>query len=259
MPINVYPWPPVGVIASEWTTDAPVAKLRSLLTGREQVQAALRPRRIASFQVSALAAGRMGAGYSEILKQLLEGGIHAVRLRSSPINWHLDEITRASAGFNSNPLAWRTGSDPLAWRAGSGPSPLTWFTGSVIRAGAITASGNFWLMPLTGLPANTVVARPGDFLRIYDMDDANRFGVVRVVRPATSNASGAVTVKIDRLPTISGGRVNMSGQDEAVFRVDGSLPRAVQTVGQDWSYQWNFREVFADEVGGFVERPSVWT
>ncbi len=65
--------------------------------------------------------------------------------------------------------------------------------------------------------------------------------------------------KLDRLPTISGGRINLAGQDEAVFRVDGALPRTMQTISGDWSYSWSFRDVFADEVGGFVERPNTWT
>ena len=65
--------------------------------------------------------------------------------------------------------------------------------------------------------------------------------------------------KLDRLPTISGGRINLAGQDEAVFRVDGALPRTMQTISGDWCYSWSFRDVFADEVGGFVERPNTWT
>lgn len=259
MPINVFPWPPVGVAAAEWTEDAPVARIRSMLTGREQIQGSQRKRRIASLQVSALANGRMGAGYCEMLKQLLDGGIHAVRLKSSPINWHLDEIQRQGAGLNSYPLLWRTGSNPLAWQAGSGPNPLSWFTGTIAIAGAVTATGLAWFMPVTGLPPNTLVARPGDHVRIYHIADAAVSEVVRVLRPATTNAAGVVTLKIDRQPAISGGRVNMAGQDEAVFRVDGALPRSIQTVGADWTYQWNFREVFADEVGGFTERAGIWT
>lgn len=259
MAINVFPWPPVGAIGAEWTEVAPVARLRSMMTGRDQMQASQRKRRIATVQVSALARGRMGAGYSEMLKQLLDGGIHAVRLQSSPINWWLDELERRGAAFNGNPLSWRTGGDPLAWRAGSGPNPLLFFTGAAVTGGAPSASGLWGMLPVAGLPPSTLVARPGDFIRIFDMADAAISEVARVVRPATTNASGAVTLKLDRVPTISGGRVNMAGQDEAVFRVDGALPRAMQTVSGDWAYSWSFREVFADEVGGFTERPGTWT
>lgn len=260
MPINVYPWPPVGALGAEWTLDMPTARLRSLITGRDQMQASQRRRRIAVVQVSALAAGRMGAGYCEMLKQLLDGGIHAVRLQSSPINWWIDELARRGEAFSSAPLAWRTGSDPLAWRRGGagGGNPVRWFTGRVVSGGAPSVSGMWGMLPVSGLPAWTLVARPGDFIRIHEMSDAAVFEVARVVRPATTNGAGEVTLKLDRVPTISGGRVNVAGQDEAVFRIDGALPRAVQPVGGDWSYTWNFREVFADEVGGFTERYP-WT
>uniref|UniRef100_UPI0025995A82 hypothetical protein n=1 Tax=uncultured Paracoccus sp. TaxID=189685 RepID=UPI0025995A82 len=225
----------------------------------DQMQASQRKRRVATIEVSALAAGRMGAGYCEMLKELLDGGIHAVRLQSSPINWWLDELRRRGLGLGSYPLSWRAGSgpNPLAWRTADG-QPLRWFTGTAIVAGTASASGPWALLPISAAPPRTLVARPGDFIRICDIADASVWEIARVLRPATTNASGAVTLKIDRMPTISGGRVVLDGQDEGVFRVEGGLPRAMQPVNGDWTYTWNFREVFADEVGGFTER-NPWT
>ena len=256
MPIDVFPWPPVGAVGREWTIEAPTARLRSALTGRDQRQASQRVRRLAVVEVSALANGRMGAGYCEMLKQLLAGGVHAVRLQSGPVNWWLDEVTRR--GFNSQVMTWRTGSNPLAWLTAGG-QPLTWYRGAVVTGGVPSASGPWGLLPVSGLPPRTLVARPGDFIRVYSMTDAAASEVARVMRPAVTDGAGAVTLKLDRVPSISGGRVNMAGQDEAVFQVEGALPRAVQPVSGDWSYTWNFREVFADEVGGFTERPGTWT
>lgn len=258
MPINVYPWPPVGAVGAEWTEVAPVARLRSALTGRDQMQASQRNRRIATVIVSALAAGRMGAGYSEMLKQFLAGGIHAVRLRSSPINWYLDELQRRGGALNAQPLDWRTGSQPLGWQTAG--QPMAWYTGTVLTGGAVVSLGSgIWQYRVEGLPADTLVARPGDFIRIFDPTDVAVSEVARVVQPARANGVGVVWFRLDRAPTISGGRVNLAGQDEGVFRVEGALPRAMQTVSGDWTYSWSFREVFADEVGGFVERPNTWT
>lgn len=252
MPIDVIAWPPVGAVGSEWTPSQPVARLRSALTGRDQMQASQRKRRLASLEVSALSAGRMGAGYCEVLKDLLAGGINAVRLRSSPINWHLDERQR-EAVLNSHPLGWRTGSNPLGWRT-TGGQPLIWFDGRVVIATSASApSGRWHNLALTGLPANTLVARPGDFIRAYPVGDPATFQVARVVKPAIADGAGAVTLRLDRAITLAGARVNLAGQDEAVFRVEGALPRAVQPLGQNWTYSWSFREVFADEVGGFTE------
>lgn len=261
MPIDVFPWPPVGVVGSEWTEDAPVARLRSAMTGRDQRQSSRPVRRLATLTVSALAHGRMGAGYCEMLKTLLRGGIHAVRLQSSPINWWIDEQRRAAGDLNGAPFAFQAGGGPdhLAWQAVSGPSPLRLFTGAAVVAGTATAHAFGAYLPVSGLPARTTVGRPGDFIRIVDLDDVSISEPARLLRPAVTNGAGEVTLKLDRLPTIARGRINMAGQDEAVFQVDGPLPRAVQPVSGDWQYTWNFREVFAEEVGGFTERPTVWT
>lgn len=260
MAIFVYPWPPVGVVGAEWTHIAPVARLRSALTGRDQMQASQPRRRVATITVSALAAGRMGAGYCEMLKQILDGGIHAVRLQSSPINWWLDELARQGPTMNANPLAWRVGSgpNPLAWQVGPGPNPLRWYSGIVVRGGVPSASGAWTTLPAWGLPARTRVGAPGDFIRIHDLADNSVSEVARLMREAVTDAAGEVTLKLDRMPSISNGRISMAGQDEAVFRVDGAMPRAVQPISGDWSYTWNFREVFAEEVGGFSERPNAW-
>lgn len=256
MPINVFPWPPVGAVASEWTSQQPVARLRSGLTGRDVMQSSQRRRRLATLVVSSLANGRMGAGYCEMLKDLLEGGVHAVRLQSSPINWWLDELDRQVGDLNPQPLRWTFPSAPVAWQSAGGP--VTWVSGRVVLGGTASVSGGFGLLPVSGLPPRTTVARVGDFIRIYSPVDPAVWEAARVMRLAVTDGAGVVTLKLDRVPTIARGRVNMAGQDEAVFRVEGPLPRAVQPVSGDWQYSWSFREVFADEVDGFFERPSVW-
>ncbi|WP_151720784.1 hypothetical protein [Gemmobacter serpentinus] len=252
MSINVFAWPPVGALGFEWTHGRPVARLRSMLTGRDQMQASQRKRRIATLQVSALGNGANGAGFCEILKDMLDGGIHAVRLRSSPINWHR-HYRPAVNTLNSTSLTWRTGSDPLAWQASG--QPLRWYDGRMVTAsGASSPQGMWHGLTLSGLPVGTLVARPGDYIRAYEMSDPAVSQMARVVRPATTDAAGAVTLRLDRAITISNARVNLAEQDEGAFRVEGGLPRAVQPLSGDWSYTWSFREVFADEVGGFVER-----
>lgn len=254
MPIIVYPWPPVAAVASEWTIDQPVSQIRSALTGRDVMQASRPPRRLATVEVSALGgAGRQGAGYCEMLRQLLSGGIHGVRIRSYAINWHLDEIDRSADALNPSPLEWVTPPDPISWGG------LSWVTGGAVIGGTPGTSGPWGTLQVTGLPPNMVVGRVGDFIRVYEATDASVFETARLMRLATTNGSGAVTLKLDRALTISGGRVMMAGQDEAVFRPDGAMPRSVQPVGGNWSYTWRFREVFPDEVGGFDERAGTWT
>jgi len=257
MAINVYPWPPVGAIGSEWTHVQPKAVTRSMLTGREQMQASQRPRRLATVEVSALSAGRSGAGYCEMLKRYLQGGIHAIRMRSPSVNWHLDQIQRAAL-LNSTPMRWTTPPEGIGWISGN--ADLLWFDGLVVRGGPslLDAGGAWHHLPLTGLPPNRLVARAGDYLRAHVIDNEGLSQVAQVVTNCRSNADGEAVARIYSAITLADARVNLAGQDEAVFKVEGELPRAVQPVGSNWSYTWQLREVFADEVGGFLEI-NPWT
>ena len=248
--IDVYAWPPVGVVGSEWTVSDPVARLRSGLTGRDQMQASQRRRRIASLEVSALACGRMGAGYMEMLKDLLRGGIHAVRLRSSPINWHLDEMSRRDR-MGGTPFEWVSSEGDFTWQ--NAGMTFSWFAEAHANGGVPVMQDGWCMLPVTALPPIFTVARPGDFIRVHSAT-TSASQTARVLRPAITNAAGEVVLRLDRPITISGGRVNMVAQDEGVFRVEGELPRAMQPTGANWSYSWTFREVFADEVDGFTER-----
>lgn len=109
---NVYAWPPVGVVGHEWTEHAPVNRSRSILTGRRYVSAAQRKRRLAALNVSALARGRSGAGYMEVLKRLLAGGENLVRLNSYPVNWWLDTQRLARLRL-SDPVGWTAPGMPM--------------------------------------------------------------------------------------------------------------------------------------------------
>ena len=53
------------------------------------------------------------------------------------------------------------------------------------------------------------------------------------------------------------GRVNIGTVVSAVFEVT-EMPSPRQPVRGNWFYTWKFREVFEDEVGGFVELDP-WT
>ena len=50
--VNVYAWPPVGVVARNWTMELPTSRSRSIITGQDYVSAAQRRRRVASLDVT---------------------------------------------------------------------------------------------------------------------------------------------------------------------------------------------------------------
>ncbi|WP_353472321.1 hypothetical protein PVT71_13600 [Salipiger sp. H15] len=250
MSINVYAWPPVHAIGSEWTEVAPVQVSRSIITGAEYRSAAQRTRRFATIEARGIGKDMNGAGYMEVLKKYL-AGIHAVQLHSYPINWWLaglgEEETRAAAL-----LDWTAGSAGLDWTAGG--TEMIWFAGAVLSGTTGTDAAGFPIITIDGLPANTPVARPGEFVTVFGPDRLTEVARVMIARPATSDGSGAAVVRLVSAPgSFTAARVNIGTSDTGVFRPVGSCPRAVQPLAGDWSYTWEFREVFADEVGGFVE------
>jgi len=259
MAVNVYGWPPVKAVGHEWDYVSPISESFSALTGKRYASGNGPERRVAQVVVSALAgAGRMGAGYVSVLKRLLDGGSNYVRLTSTPINWYLDALdeqaTRASV-----PLTWASGGVPLLWT--SGGIDLLWYTGTILTA-VVATSGGFPALTVSGLPINKLVARPGEFITAFQSATDLIGQTVQVMAPAYSNGSGVATVRL--YSALSGAygatpfRVNLGAAETAVFRVIGAMPREVQVVNADWSYGWQFEEVFADEVGGFTEVPAWW-
>lgn len=235
--VNVYAWPPVDYVSAEWTVIDRVSRSRSLITGASYVSAAQRRRRVATLDVAALSADRSGAGYIEALKRLLDGGVHLVRLYSTPINWHLDD--QAENAVRTKPMSWIVPNAPIDWTIP--PAPLDWWTGpGVTRGEALTDKR----VRVTDLPPNTQVVRPGEFVTMNGQ-------TVMVLRPARSDANGVAILHLLE-PLTGTGLIVIGTRETGVFEAD-AMPRSAQPVGQNWSYQWSFTEVFEDERGLFTE------
>lgn len=266
MAIDVFPWPPVFSIANEWTVDQPIFRTRSLMTGRDVTQASQRERIVATITVSSLGGvNRSGAGHCEMLKRALRGGINAVRVRSFPINWWMDTYCREQdPGMSETDLMeWRTpgdNGDDLLWRTpGDEGDDLLWLAGS--SEFIADPPVNFWQnsqFRTEGLPPNVLVARAGDYVTFAPISgEPEQSG--RLTRDVVTTGAGVGWLRVFPELTITGNsRVLFSDQEEAVFKVDGALPRAIQPVRGDWSYTWNLRQVFAEEVGGFNEITGGW-
>lgn len=235
--VNVYAWPPVGLVAAEWSQIAPVGRSRSLLTGASYVSAAQRRRKVATLDASALARGGNGAGYIEVLKRLLDGGVHLVRLYSTPINWHLDDA--AENAVRTRPMSWIIPSDPLSWT--SGGAALSWWDGAATTG---VVSGGGLTVTVSGLPPKKLAARPGEFVLMGGV-------VSMVVRPATANSDGVAVLRV-LTPLTGNGPIVIGARETGVFEAD-EMPRSAQPIGGNWSYSWSFTEVFEDERGPFVE------
>ncbi len=64
------------------------------------------------------------------------------------------------------------------------------------------------------------------------------------MRTVYAEADGARISLHSALPK---GVISVTDQESAVFEVL-EMPRAVQPTGQNWFYDWSFREVLADEI-----------
>lgn len=248
--VRVIAWPPVGVTAHEWTQEAPVVQSRSLLTGQAYQAAWARTRRVARLEVSSLAAGRMGAGYMEMLRQLLEGGIHRVRLTSWPVNWHVD-VAGDQSHRQAVPLDWTAGEAPLDWT--SAGTSLHWYSGTVLT-GEATTEGGWPALRVTGLPPGILVARPAEFVAL-EADTTGETTRTQAIRPAYSDAEGVAVVRL-MVPLEGTGRVDLGVTESRIFEAT-SIPRAVQPVAGDWRWSWAFRECFADELDE-IEEVDPW-
>ena len=245
---DVYAWPPVGRIAENWWAESPVNVSRSILTGARYASAAQRRRRYATITVGNAGRGAAGMGYLHVLADLLQGGVNFVRLTRLPPNGWADAVGLAG-NRRSDPVALTTGTDPSV-SITLGGSPVTLFTGWVLRGTASVVSGQAQIA-LTDGPPLTIIARPGEMLTLYNplTDTVGASAMVQSL--AVTDVSGAATIKL-MSPLTGTGRVEIGTGETGVFEVT-DMPFAPQPLSGDWSTTWSFAEVFADEVGTFAE------
>lgn len=252
MTAKVIMWPPVGAIGTEWTEIAPVQVSRSMVTGAERVSAVQRKRRLASLTVAGFGRNTYDAGYMEMLKRYLEG-VHLVRLHSYPIAWHFDRPERAIRRANvSNDngqtyvTVYGTKPDSLVLRPAdfltlflpsgqtTGLQPLDWFSG---------------VNPVDWQTNNTTNANPVSWFSGQPYNGTR----VQVTQPVYSDDTGLAVVPVfETVPSASNIYIVFGDSDTGVFR-PVEYPRAKQPYLGNWEYEWEFREVFEDEVGGFTE------
>lgn len=257
MPRNVYAWPPVDAVGTIWETRQPINRSQSFFTGKDFSTTADRKRIGATVLVPGIGclAGTMNGGYCEILKDLLEGGKNLIRMNSMPVNWYFDEV-EIEAGLKPDVLNWTDAATPMTWTDAG--TEMVWLTSPAL-SGTTGISGGFNYVDVSGLPPSTLIARPGEYITGYSEDNLSDGTAepVRVLRPAYSDASGDCRIFLTAALTDTF-HVEINSKKSSVFMVEGQLPSALQPVDGNWTYTWNLREVFSDEVDGFTEI-NPWT
>ena len=239
--MTIYAWPPVGLKSRPvWKPIAPRRRSTSLLTGKRYVSSHERIRLHAEFSVSARR-GNVGAGYMDALIALMaEDEDPLVRLyhrKFSPVT------------ARANIVRWYGDGAPVSWyEARAQTSGMTWYTGTP-GEGTPTTDDGFPAVTVTGLPASTRVAIPGEFAQI---GSETRM----VIAEAHSDASGTATIRLLEAFT-SGGACTIGEPETAVFEAM-SIPDGGGPLSSDYTYDWTFRQVHSDEMVGAQAEVDPW-
>lgn len=242
MTLKIVAFPPVAITA--WTPAeyiAPVQRSQSLFTGQRYVSAVAPARRFMSLTVSPLSLDRSGGGYMDRLRQEIDHGVHLVRLTTMPVNWHLDR-----PAFRDSPVTWIEPPGDVTWE--NGGSPVRWFVNGG-RVATATGTADDPSLTVTGLPANVLIARVGELVRVYASDNSSTVAQLRA--NVTSDPTGQAVARIDRV--LAGGVVSFGDSDTFVAEVVGEIPQVSRRIGQNWEIPLNFREVLPHEYTGAVE------
>jgi hypothetical protein len=246
MTARIYAMPPVRYLAGVISHDHPVAVSTDARTGVEILTGFGASRRIVGVTIQPLAGFRDGAGYMDVLTQLLQG-VHFVRLRLPPINWHLDQSReKAAGGLNNAPLGWvDADGNPVEWTAEG--NPALWFANDP-AFGTVTTLNGFPAIAVTGLPPNRLVCRAGDTLRSYAVGVSA--GTAQAVTTVFSSGTGTATIPL--LTALPAGVISFFDMGEIVARAT-QIEAGDQPTGAGWSFRWAFREALPYEYAGADE------
>jgi hypothetical protein len=188
---KIYAFPPVGLTGWRLAEERRVNRSAYALDGRRAVAGIGPARRDLDLTVSALSKDRAGAGYLNQLWRYIEGGVHLVRVPLPPENWHLDR-TALFDRLGNYLIQWAAGADLLEWQ--SGADDLVWFRNDRLAV-PITLDGYAHAVQVANLPPGEVVARPGDWLRVYAADGLTS-SVARVVDLSRADGAGVATIPL---------------------------------------------------------------
>lgn len=240
--VNVIAWPPVSWTAFEWTLQQPIGRSRSIFDSRRIVSQAQRDRLVGVILVNGRGNDKAGAGYVEMLKRQLQGGVHLVRMNVRSPLW-----TGVSRGLDrrTSVLEWVEGSTEMEWVAGA--ADILWSTGLPL-SGVPEMDGTWNAIRVEGFPPNVIVARPSERITVTDGVTTEASTIMTVAR---SDSDGEALIRITDELTMTG-LVSIGDPESLVFEVE-EMPRAVQPLSGNWAFTFNFRQVFEEETDGFVE------
>lgn len=242
MVTKIIKWPPIKARGVEFTVDQPISESVSTLNTDTRYVSQYKPeKRVVTMVVSGRNNSGSAGGYVNQLKRFLQGGVHLVRLDTLPSHFNLDW-----KGLRGQvPMNWTSTDREMGWEA-SGLEML-WLTGELLTG--TTFDDNGWQGLRVGpFEPNTIVAYPDELVRVGTSK-------ARVIKLEYSDDTGYANLRLDG--PITSGDVILGDTESAIYKLE-SIPRSVQYAGEDWEYEFNFREVFENEIRGAYEEVNPW-
>ena len=244
--MDIYQFPPAAIVGWRLSEDRPVRRSEYALDGKRAVSSAGPTRRMLDLSVSALGGDGASAGYLSQLWRYIDGGIGLVRLNLPPVNWWGDWCRlRGLAG--NRPISWEEVGTPITWEDTG--TPISWFAQTRRFATVTSLSGYPAAVEVTGLPANIIVARPGDILRVHATDHSSSTAAT-VLDLTRSDAAGVAVVPLDA--ALPAGVAAFADEVSAVFEVTSYDP-GQQYFSRNWTISMSLREVLDSEISGPTE------
>ncbi|MEP3778928.1 MAG: hypothetical protein ABJM82_18080 [Shimia thalassica] len=252
--VDVIAWPPVATKGRALPTKRrPISQSRSLLTGKRYASATQRARREATVVVGGIGADKASAGYVEMFKEFLDGGINYTRISMCSPLWY-GALRGLGGRRGSQALEWMSEYDALKMTESA--VDVVWTVGQPVAGVAGTFDG--WpILTCTGLPANTVIAFPSETVLVVDGGGVTH--TARILRVAKSGIpdpenDNKVSATLFLDAAVPDGDVLIGYRESVVYEVqDVNDIQAMQPVSGNFSYTINLREVFEDETDGFTE------
>lgn len=246
MTVNVIAWPPFQLTGWELADVFPQSRSVGLIEGRARTSSAQRARRVATANISGIGTNLDGAGYVRMLNKQWAGRPNLTRVQCMSSLWYL---SRSGQDLRNNILTWTDSGTELLWTDTS--TELLWGDGEFALSGEPLTDGDWYGLTVSNLPPSQIIARPSELISVSTNTATE---TAFVMKTTSSNADGVATIRTDKATAFTlDGLVSIGHGEEIVFEAQ-SVPRSVQGTSGTFGFQWDFREVFADEyAGGFVE------
>lgn len=237
---KIIAFPPIRYTAWELHPHYQISRSRSLLSGASMTSSYQPMRRLALATVHGIRAD--GAGYLDMLKDQIEGGVHYVRVACMPAIWFFGRYGKHLA---PDYVEWSSGDATLLWS--SAGDSVAW-ADELLWQAEPAMDGAWFAITATGLPPSTKIVGPGEFIEVTDGIATARAKVMTVAR---SDSSGTAIIRIDRAIAVTG-PLRVGTPESIVFEVV-TIPRAVQGMSGQYNFDMAFREVLPAEYADLEE------